>query len=98
MLFQEKRTKAIIKEKQHDKENKQHTAFDSIFHDDFIAQQISVAPEIEVNYLGNNIKFKYDLRCYAYQDQLQLVIARLYQGQTTNLATPGGGFACVVFS
>ncbi len=73
-------------------------AFDSIYHDDFIAQKISIAPEIEVNYLGNVVKFKYDLRCYAYQDQLQLVVARLYQGQTTNLNTPGGGFACVVFN
>lgn len=73
-------------------------AFDSIYQDGFIAQQISAPAEIEVNYLGNPMKFKYDLRCYAYQDELQLVIARLYQGQTTNLNTPGGGFACVVFN
>ena len=73
-------------------------AFDSIYQDGFIAQKISAPPEIEVNYLGSAMKFKYDLRCYAYQDELQLVIARLYQGQTTNLNTPGGGFACVVFN
>ncbi len=72
-------------------------AFDSIFKDDFIAQKNSVPAEIEVLHEGKSMKFKYDLRCYAYQDQVQLVIARLYQGQTTNLATPGGGFACVVF-
>lgn len=39
--------------------------------------------------------FKFDLRCYAYQGRLQLIVARLYQGQVTNLRTPGGGFACV---
>jgi hypothetical protein len=40
---------------------------------------------------------KYDLRCYAYQGKLQIVIARLYQGQTTNLKTTGGGFTIVKF-
>jgi hypothetical protein len=39
--------------------------------------------------------FKYDVRCYVYEGQVQLVIARLYQGQTTNFRTPGGGFALV---
>ena len=73
-------------------------AFDSIFHDDFMAQKISAPSEIEFIYNSEPIKFKYDLRCYAYQDQLQMVIARLYQGQTTNLGTPGGGFAAVIFN
>lgn len=73
-------------------------AFDSIYNNEFVAQKISPPSEIEVHYQENNLKFKYDLRCYAYQDQLQLIIARLYQGQTTNLATAGGGFACVVFN
>jgi len=39
--------------------------------------------------------FKYDVRCYVYEGRVQLVIARLYQGQTTNFRTPGGGFALV---
>ncbi len=38
---------------------------------------------------------KYDVRCYVYAGQLQLAAARLYQGQTTNFRTPGGGFAAV---
>lgn len=70
--------------------------FDEIFNSQFIAQKLSPAPEIEVQYKGVPTKFKYDLRCYAYQDELQLIIARLYQGQTTNLRTEGGGFACVI--
>lgn len=38
---------------------------------------------------------KSDVRCYVYDGQIQLVAARLYQGQTTNFRTPGGGFAPV---
>ncbi len=73
-------------------------AFDSIFREDFMAQRISTPPEVEFNYQSEPIKFKYDLRCYAYQDRLQMVMARLYQGQTTNLGTAGGGFAAVIFN
>ena len=36
-----------------------------------------------------------DLRNYVYRGAVQLVSARLYQGQTTNFRTPGGGFAAV---
>ena len=38
---------------------------------------------------------KFDLRAYAYDGVVQWVAARLYQGQTTNFRTPGGGFAPV---
>jgi hypothetical protein len=38
---------------------------------------------------------KFDLRAYAYDSQVQWLAARLYQGQTTNFRTPGGGFAPV---
>ena len=38
---------------------------------------------------------KLDLRNYVYRGEVQLVSARLYQGQTTNFRTPGGGFAAV---
>ena len=41
---------------------------------------------------------KYDLRAYAYDGAVQWVAARLYQGQTTNFRTPGGGFAPVYSS
>ncbi|MCB0412616.1 MAG: hypothetical protein KDD22_08830 [Bdellovibrionales bacterium] len=37
--------------------------------------------------------WKYDLRFYVYRDQVQLGVARLYQGQLTNFKTPGGGYA-----
>lgn len=38
---------------------------------------------------------KFDLRLYAYAGRTQWTAARLYQGQTTNFRTPGGGFAPV---
>ncbi len=41
---------------------------------------------------------KYDLRAYTYDGALQWVAARMYQGQTTNFRTPGGGFAPVYSS
>ena len=41
---------------------------------------------------------KFDVRAYAYRDEVLLLGARVYQGQVTNLRTPGGGFSaiCVV--
>lgn len=38
---------------------------------------------------------KMDVRLYTYDSHVLLVAARLYQGQTTNFRTPGGGFAPV---
>jgi hypothetical protein len=38
---------------------------------------------------------KMDVRLYTYDGEVLLVAARLYQGQTTNFRTPGGGFAPV---
>ncbi|MDD2685540.1 MAG: hypothetical protein PHY62_05230 [Gallionella sp.] len=38
---------------------------------------------------------KFDIRCYVYNCRIQIVAARLYQGQTTNFRTPGGGFSLV---
>ena len=72
--------------------------FDEFYGDQFIAQDLAPPAEIEVIIDGQSQKMKYDLRCFAYQGELQLVIARLYQGQTTNLRTVGGGFAIVKFS
>ncbi len=44
---------------------------------------------------GGETSLKLDLRNYAYDGRVQLVAARLYQGQTTNFRTAGGGFAPV---
>jgi hypothetical protein len=41
---------------------------------------------------------KMDVRVYTYDGRPLLAAARLYQGQTTNFRTPGGGFAPVIVS
>jgi hypothetical protein len=41
-------------------------------------------------------EFRFDVRNYVYQGESLLLAARLYQGQTTNFRTPGGGFAPVL--
>lgn len=68
--------------------------FEEMMNPQYIAQQISPAPELQIKLNNEPQTLKYDLRCYAYKNKLQLVVARLYQGQTTNLRTMGGGFAC----
>lgn len=71
--------------------------FDEITGKDIIAQEYIPAPEATFATPQGEQKFKFDLRFYAYQDQIQLVLARIYQGQVTNLRTPFGGFAPVLF-
>lgn len=68
-------------------------AFEELVHGDSIAQELVPAPELNLD----GQVFKYDLRCYAYQNQFQGCVGRIYQGQVTNLRTEGGGFACVEF-
>jgi hypothetical protein len=70
--------------------------FDEILNGNYIAQAL-VPPSLrrlEVD--GKPTDFKLDLRNYVYDAQVQLVVARLWQGQTTNFRTPGGGFAPVL--
>lgn len=45
---------------------------------------------------GPEANMKVDVRNYVYAGRVQLLAARLYQGQTTNLRTEGGGFAPVL--
>lgn len=72
--------------------------FDEFYGDNMIAQELAIPAEFPVKLeTGDPTLMKYDLRCFCYQEKLQLVIARLYQGQTTNLRTPGGGFTVVKF-
>ena len=62
---------------------------------DYVAQAL-VAPGERTLGPRNEAKVvKFDLRAYAYRGEPQWIAARLYQGQTTNFRTPGGGFAPV---
>lgn len=71
--------------------------FEEILQGGYVAQTFAPPPEVTVpsQEFGEPNTLKYDLRVYAYNGQIQLLAARLYQGQTTNFRTPGGGFAPV---
>lgn len=69
--------------------------FEEILHGGYIAQEIAPPSEHSVPVAGEMVTMKADIRCYVYHGEIQLIAARLYQGQTTNFRTPGGGFAPV---
>lgn len=73
-------------------------AFEELLKDSTIAQEFVPAPEQTFETPEGPQNFKFDLRCYAYQGRLQLIVARLYQGQVTNLRTPYGGFGTIQFT
>ena len=62
---------------------------------DYVAQAIVAPGERQVDKHDAEKTLKFDLRAYAYDGAVQWVAARMYQGQTTNFRTPGGGFAPV---
>ncbi len=64
----------------------------------YVAQALVQPGERTISQLSSQTPaqvLKFDLRDYTYDGQVQWVAARLYQGQTTNFRTPGGGFAPV---
>ena len=61
-----------------------------------MAQAFAAPGERMVVVDGAPMLRKMDVRLYAYDGRVLLVAARLYQGQTTNFRTPGGGFAPVL--
>lgn len=69
--------------------------FEEISRGGYIAQALVPPSERRMLVDGVEQDLKLDLRNYVYQGAVQLVSARLYQGQTTNFRTPGGGFAAV---
>ena len=62
---------------------------------DYVAQDIVQPSARTISIDGRTETLKVDLRNYTYDGLVQLVAARLYQGQTTNFRTPGGGFSPV---
>ncbi|MBA5640178.1 hypothetical protein H3H37_24240 [Duganella sp. LX20W] len=61
----------------------------------YVAQALVAPGERTISSEDPPQKLKFDVRNYAYDGAVQWVAARLYQGQTTNFRTPGGGFAPV---
>lgn len=70
--------------------------FADILAGDYVAQELAPASTRTILVGGQPVALKCDVRCYAYAGEVQLVAARLWQGQTTNFRTPGGGFAPVL--
>jgi hypothetical protein len=62
----------------------------------FVAQEFAPPGERKVLLDGAEVFRKVDVRLYTYASRLLLSAARVYQGQTTNFRTPGGGFAPVL--
>lgn len=66
-----------------------------ILEGDYVAQAIMAPGERVSGNKENPEMLKFDIRAYIYDGQLQWTAARLYQGQTTNFRTVGGGFSPV---
>ena len=64
-------------------------------HGAYVAQALVPPSERQLVIDGEKRALKVDVRNYVYNGVVQLVSARLYQGQTTNFRTQGGGFAAV---
>ena len=61
----------------------------------YVAQTL-IPPSQRVVMVGDERRaLKADVRAYAYNGEVQLFAARLYDGQTTNFRSDGGGFAPV---
>ncbi|WP_339780023.1 hypothetical protein [uncultured Marinobacter sp.] len=69
--------------------------FENILQGDYIAQNFVPAGERTMRIDGTVTTRKVDIRLYTYAGKRLLAAARVYQGQTTNFRTPGGGFAPV---
>lgn len=62
----------------------------------YVAQRLVPPSTRVVPIAGQLVPLKVDVRAYAWQGRVLLHAARLYEGQVTNLRTPGGGFSAVV--
>jgi hypothetical protein len=69
--------------------------WEEILSGEYVAQALVAPGERRVEGAEQPRALKFDLRAYTYAGDVQWIAARLYQGQTTNFRTPGGGFAPV---
>lgn len=67
-----------------------------ILEGDYVAQSYVPPSARRVQHEQTREDLKVDVRIYTYAGEPLLAAARLYQGQTTNMRTPGGGFAAVL--
>jgi hypothetical protein len=64
-----------------------------ILEGDYVAQALVLPSERRLVTDKDAVDLKLDVRSYAYDGKTILLAARMYQGQTTNFRTSGGGFA-----
>jgi len=69
--------------------------WEEILAGDYVAQALVAPGERTIDQGDARETMKFDLRTYTYDGRVQWIAARMYQGQTTNFRTPGGGFAPV---
>lgn len=62
---------------------------------DLVAQEYAPAGSVSLETDEGVKDFKFDLRVYAYRGEVRSVIARVYQGQVTNMKTLFGGFGLI---
>lgn len=62
----------------------------------YVAQRLIAPSARRLRIDEDLLDLKMDVRSYVYDGSVQLTAARLYQGQTTNFRTTGGGFAPVL--
>ncbi|MBY0314268.1 MAG: hypothetical protein K2Q26_02025 [Bdellovibrionales bacterium] len=74
------------------------TVFQRIYEGEYIAQEYAPPGEFTGQHDGQELKFKYDLRFYFFADRIHMGLARLYQGQLTNLQTLYGGLTPLKFT
>ncbi len=63
--------------------------------DNFVAQRRVEPASVAVETALGTRQMKFDIRAYAYRDEVLFLGARVYEGQVTNFRTPGGGFAAI---
>ncbi len=61
----------------------------------YLVQRHVEPGEVTVETSEGPTAMKFDVRAYAYQGEILLLGARVYQGQVTNLRSPGGGFSAI---
>jgi glutathione synthase/RimK-type ligase-like ATP-grasp enzyme len=70
--------------------------FNRVMSEDTLLQKYVPAPKITFESDETSADWKYDLRAYAYGGEVQMLAARIYQGQITNFNQAYGGY-CPIF-
>ena len=80
------------------RKNRHCRVWGEIMAGDYVAQAYAAPGLRNVRHEGAPAELKVDVRLYTYDGEILLTAARLYRGQTTNMRTPGGGFAPVLIA